>query len=176
MISKNYIKKTCGFYISEWHLVTMLLPHIANSVENGEKVETLLNKNIKKEIEEVLSRLNLNKFTEKRIININWENIPNNKFNQIRNYMDEIVKNNDEIEILINGKKEEIDCTNKNIEYWVDMNINKIKNKKINIINCYEISEFNSNINKILDEHDFIINTSGIYPVEEMFESHKKAS
>jgi hypothetical protein len=174
MISRNYIKKNCGFYISEWHFVTMLLPHIVNEVENGIKVETLLNKNIKKEINEVLSKLNINNFTKARVLNINWDNIDNNKFDFKKNYMDEIIKNNDKIEFLVNGKKDEIDNINKNLEYWLDINIDKIKNKDIDITNCYEISEFNSNINKILDEHDYIINTSGKYPVEEMFESHRK--
>lgn len=54
------------------------------------------------------------------------------------------------------------------------MNIEKLEGININIINCYEVSEFNSNINNILDEHDYIINTSGEYPVEEMFQNHKK--
>lgn len=54
------------------------------------------------------------------------------------------------------------------------MNIDKVYGIDINIINCYEVSEFNGNINNILNEHDYIINTSGEYPVEEMFESHDK--
>ena len=54
------------------------------------------------------------------------------------------------------------------------MNIDKIEGIHINIINCYEVSEFNSNINSILNEHEYIINTSGEYPVEAMFEGHRK--
>ena len=50
MIFRNYIRKTCGFYVSEYHMVTMLLPHIVTKVEKGVKIDTILNKNIKQEI------------------------------------------------------------------------------------------------------------------------------
>lgn len=174
MIFKNYIKKTCGFYVSEWHLVTMLLPHIVTKVEKGVKIDTILNNNIKKELKEVISRLNINDITKAKILSINWENSENKEFTYIKEYMEKIVKTNNDIEIIVTGTKNIIDNINKNIEYWLDMNIEKIQGININIINCYEVSEFNSNINNILDKHDFIINTSGEHQVGEMFESHKK--
>lgn len=174
MIFRNNVRKTCGFYVSEWHLVTMLLPHIVTKVEKGIEIDTLLNNNIKQELKEVISRLHINDITKAKILNINWGNIPENSFNYIKNYLEKIIKNNQDIEIIVNGTKTEIDCINKNIEYWLDMNIEKIEGIDINIINCYEVSEFNNNINSILDEHDYIINTSGEHPVGEMFESRKK--
>ena len=54
------------------------------------------------------------------------------------------------------------------------MNIKELEGININIINCYEVSEFNNNINIILDKHDYIINTSGINPVGEIFKSREK--
>lgn len=173
MIFKN-VRKTCGFYVSDWHLVTMLLPHIVTKVEKGIKVDTILNSSIKQELKEVISRLHINDITKAKVLNINWSNVPDNSFNYVKNYLEKTINNDSEIEIIVNGTKSEIDCINKNIEYWLDMNIEKLEGININIINCYEVSEFNSNINSILDEHDYIINTSGEYPVEEMFESHKK--
>ena len=174
MIFRNYIRKTCGFYVSEYHLVTMLLPHIVTKVEKGVKIDTILNKDIKQEIKDLVSKLNINDITKAKILNINWEKIKETDFNHIKNYMEEVVRDNTDIEIIINGTKEEIDLVNKNIEYWLDMNIEKIEGIHINIINCYEVSEFNSNLNSILNENEYIINTSGEYPVEQMYESHKK--
>ncbi len=174
MLFKNNIQKTCGFYVSEFHLVTMLLPHIVTEVEKGTKIEAILNQNIKGEIKEVISRLNINDIVKAKILNINWNKINNNDFNSIKFYMEEIIKNNNDIEIIINGTKKEIDMINKNIEYWIDMNIDRLREININIINCYEVSEFNSNINNILNENDYIINTSGIQPVEEIFRGRKK--
>lgn len=174
MIFRNYIRKTCGFYVSEYHMVTMLLPHIVTKIEEGVKIDTILNKNIKGEIKELISKLNINDITKAKILNINWENSEENNFSYIKDYMRKLVENYNDIEIIINGTKEEIDDINKNIEYWLDMNIEKIQGIHINIINCYEISEFNSNINVILDNHNYIINTSGEYPIEEMLEEKKE--
>ncbi len=174
MIFRNSIRKTCGFYVSEYHMATMLLPHIVTKIEKGVKIDTILNKNIKRELKELISKLNINDITKAKILNIRWENVEENDFDYIKDYMENIIKNNNDIEIIINGTKKQIDKVNKNIEYWLDMNIEKLEGININIINCYEISEFNSNINNILNEHNNIINTSGEYPVEEMFEGHRK--
>ena len=174
MIFRNYIRKTCGFYVSEYHMVTMLLPHIVTKVEKGVKIDTILNNNIKKEIKELVSKLNINDITKAKVLNINWESTDEKDFSEIKDFMEKVIKNSNDIEILINGTKSQIDNINKNLEYWLDMNIDKIEGIHINIINCYEVSEFNSNINSILNEHEYIINTSGEYPVEAMFEGHRK--
>ena len=60
--------------------------------------------------------------------------------------------------------------------------INKLLNKflkeninnKERIINCYKVSEFDDNINEILDEHEYIFNTSGIHRIEDVFKDYKK--
>ena len=174
MLFRDNIQKTCGFYVSEYHLVTMLLPHIVTEIEKGTKIEAILSNDIKKEIKDVISKLNINDIVKAKILNINWNKTNNNDFNSIKFYMNEIIKNSNNIEIIVNGKKEEIDIVNKNIEYWIDINIDRIKEKSINIISCYEVTEFNSNINSILNENNYLINTSGIQPVEEIFESRKK--
>ena len=174
MIFRNYIRKTCGFYVSDYHMATMLLPHIVTKIEKGVKIDTILNKNIKREIKELISKLNINDITKAKVLNINWEDTKETDFTYIKDYMEYMIRNSNDVEIIINGTKKEIDNINKNIEYWLDMNIEKIEGIHINIINCYEISEFNSNINKILDEHNYIINTSGEYPVEKMFEGHRE--
>lgn len=174
MIFRNYVRKTCGFYVSEYHMATMLLPHIVTKVEKGVKIDTILNNKIKKEIKELVSKLQINDITKAKVLNISWENAKVKDFSDIKDYMEKIIENNNDIEIIVNGTKQEIENINKNIEYWLDMNIDKIEGIHINIINCYEVSEFNSNINSILNEHEYIINTSGEYPVESMFEGHRK--
>lgn len=174
MIFRDNVRKTCGFYVSEYHLVTMLLPHIVTKIEKGEKIDAILKKEVKKEMKELVSKLNINDITRAKILNINWGEAGDINFNYIKNYMEGLIKNNKNIEIIVNGTKEEIDDININIEYWIDMNIEKMEGIHINIINCYEVSEFNSNINAILGEHDYIVNTSGEYPVGEAFKEYRK--
>lgn len=174
MYMNDNIQKTCGFYVSDFHLVTMLLPHIVTEIEKGTKIYAIMNKNITNEVKQVISRLNINDIVKKKILNINWNKTTNNDFNFIKYYMDEITKEKIEIEIIITGSKAYIDTINRNIEYWMDTNKEKTKDAYVNLINCYEVAEYNSNINSILNENNFLINTSGIKPVEEIFEARKK--
>ena len=74
--------------------------------------------------------------------------------------------------IFINGSKNYIDLTNKNIDKFLSENKGKYKEINIKIINCYEVSEFNFNIKEILDAHDKILNTSGEKEICEVFEGY----
>lgn len=50
----------------------------------------------------------------------------------------------------------------------------KLKKKEIRIINCYEVTEFNQDLNEILDEHDKVLNTAGVHEIEEMYAGYVK--
>ena len=45
------IKKICSFYVSDWHLTAMLLPYITNKLQKNERINTILNKDIKEKME-----------------------------------------------------------------------------------------------------------------------------
>jgi len=75
--------------------------------------------------------------------------------------------------IIIKGDKNYIDSINMNIDQYIEKNINKIK-KQVNIINCYELECFNSNILEILDYHDKVLNTSGEKEIYEVFEGYER--
>ena len=66
-INKN-LKSICSFYASEWHLVTMLLPNLDQKINKGVKVTTILEKDLTKEMETLLTKLHLD--DKKEIINI----------------------------------------------------------------------------------------------------------
>ena len=170
------IKRICSFYVSDWHLTTMLLPYITKKVENNEKISTILNKNIKENMIELISRINIQDTIKKEIIKINWENNYKNTVEEINNYMKETIKGIEKISIIITGNKKEIESTNKIIEKWIINNISFLTKKEINIINCYNVEEFNNNMKEILDEHDYMLNTSGEHEISEMFEGYSKKS
>ena len=72
--------------------------------------------------------------------------------------------------IIISGNKQYIDKMNKNIAKY----LNKIeKQRKVTIINCYEVMEFNENIHEILSLHDKILNTSGEKEIGEIFDGYQ---
>ena len=44
------IKKICSFYVSDWHMITMLLPHVNNAINNKTKITTILEDDYKDKI------------------------------------------------------------------------------------------------------------------------------
>ena len=155
------ITKICGFYVSDWHLVTMILPYINEKLNNGSKVSTILEKDISENVGTLLEKLNIE--NKEKILNIKW-----NKNNQVKLALNGI-KEGQELIILINGDKEFIDEQNKKIQKYFKTHIliNNIK-----IINLYEITQFNGSITEILDEHDKIINTSGEREISDVFQEY----
>lgn len=162
------IMKLCSFYVSDWHLVTMLLPYINRKINEKEKIVTVLENDIKNNVETLVKRLNLR--NEEEILNINWSKKDN--YISINKLLNDNIKEN--IIIIVNGTKEYINEANKNIDEIIKKNIDKIEQKNIKIINCYEIVEFNGSIVEILDKHDKILNTSGEKEINEVFEDYTR--
>lgn len=64
---------------------------------------------------------------------------------------------------------EYIEKANKNIEKL----LKNISGKHITIIDCYNATQYKE-VDKILDKHKFVLNTSGIKEIEEVFKDYKK--
>lgn len=168
------IKTVCGFYISRTHLVTMILPYLKNKLDKNIKFNTILEYSLMENVNEVLSKLIINDKEKEKILELNWKEDKIQKYPNIEKDIKCDLENNKEIILLISGSKEYISKVNKIIDKILEKNNNKLKNKKVTIINCYEVTEFDDNIREILDLHEFIINTSGIHRVEEIFEDYQK--
>lgn len=167
------IKTVCGFYISRTHLITMILPYLKNELNKNIKFNTILEYSLIENVNDVLSKLILNDNEKEKILDLNWKDTKVQKYSNIEKDIKCDLENNKEIILLISGSKDYISQTNKIIDKILDKN-NKLKNKKVTIINCYEVIDFDDNIREILNLHDFIINTSGIHRVEEVFEDYQK--
>lgn len=172
-MEKNNLK-ICSFYVSDWHLTAMLLPYIEESVEKQEHLNTILEKNISYNMKEILNRIKISERKKEEIIKIGWENKNIIKYGDIKKYMEKITKNQKETTIIIEGTRERIESINKNIDKWMKKSEKKMARKQIKIINCYEVTEFNKDLNEILDQHDKILNTSGIHEIEEMYLGYVK--
>lgn len=163
-VQENNLTKLCSFYVSDWHFVTMLLPYINKKINEQAKIATILEKDMQKNVEILVEKLNLK--NKEKILNINW-----NKIKEVNKSM-ESIESNQELIILVSGSREFIKKQNKKlIMYFQTKNIKK----SIKIINCYEVIEFNGNIQEILDEHDKILNTAGEKEITEVFTDYKKS-
>lgn len=166
-IQKMNVSKLCSFYVSDWHIVTMLLPYINSEINNGKKIIPIFEKSINERVQALVNKLNLK--NKEKILKLNWKEINGIKYSNI----DKIIKNNknEELTIIVNGSKNYIEIVNENIKKSIQKN--RI-NKNIKIVDCYEVIEFNGNLQKILDTHDKILNTSGEKEIEEVFEGYEK--
>ena len=156
MCLNNNVEKDCSFYVSDFHLLAMILPYINRELEDGRKVVTILEQDLQKELEIFVSKMNLKKETKDKIMSLNWNK--NNK--EIKN----IESNTD---VFVVGNKNYID----NVNYIIDNKNERTTNSKI--INCYKVFEFNNNIEEILNSHNRILNTSGEKDIKEIFKKSK---
>ena len=123
-------------------------------------------------MKEILTRVKMSERKKEEIIKMDWENKTSIKYGDIKKYMERITKIDKQITIIVEGHRERIEYINKNIERWIKKSEKKLKRKEIKIINCYEVTEFNQDLQEILDSHDKILNTSGIHNIEEMYEGY----
>ena len=172
MEKSNSIKKVCGFYVSSVHLVTMLLPYLNKQIEEQIEIIPFLEFDLRKNVETILSKIVLNEKDKERILNINWKNTKIQKITNIESKLKEKTKREKELIVLISGSKKYI----KEVNEIVDKYFSNYRNNKkyITVINCFEVEEFDDDIREILDEHEYIINTSGINKIEDVFEIYKE--
>ena len=173
MRSNRVEKRVCGFYVSRMHLVTMILPYIKIQANKDVKIQTVLENDLIEDVNNILSNLIINDEQKEKILKIDWKNKKIQKYANIEKRLKSILGNN-ETDILVSGSRKYIEEVNKIIDKFLIKNNSKICDKTITIINYYEVKEFDENIREILDEHEFIINTSGIHEIGDIFEDYKK--
>ena len=153
------INKMCSFYVNEWHLTIMILPYITKELEDKKKIKIISEANLEAHIQSIIERTNIKEVTKKQINKIDWK--------ETENIQEKLNNTKENTDIIIIGNKEYIEKTNKIIE-------ETIKNTEITIINCYEVMQFNNNMEQILKTHDKVLNTSGARGIEEIYEGYNK--
>ena len=166
------IKKVCGFNISSIHFSMMILPYIKKELEAKKDVITILEANLEKNINQILSKLTITDEEKEKILNINWKKT-DIKESRIQKYIREKIADNDNLDIIVYGSEQYIKCAGQVIDTVLEGNVKK--NKNIKIIDCYNINDFNENIKEILGNHDTMFNTSGEHKIEDVFEGYNLA-
>lgn len=167
---ENQMKKVCGFYVNELHFTTMILPYIRKEIEANNTIITILQNDMKSNVEEVLSKMNLNEILENKILEINWEKTVSVKYSNIKQQLEKANGQAQNINIFIKGDKEFIKMVNQNIEKAIQ-NV-KMENM-VTAINFYNITGF-TNVSEITNLHEYILNTSGIRKIKDVFMKEKK--
>lgn len=154
--NKNSKDKVCAFYASDYHFEMMTLPYISKKLDESKKIVILSENDLNDTINVLIERTNLKTDKKNKILNLNWNNNDLEKFRMIS----ENVKNQEETIIFVKGKENYINNVNKNIEKWIENNVNS------KVINCYDIQEIGSKINRIMENYGTILSTSGEKAIE----------
>lgn len=128
---ENKVKRICDLYVNDWHLTTTLLPYINTQISKNTEIITILENGIIDNVKELLSKMNLNKATQDKILQIDWTSTIY-KHSKIKNIIEEKQKIANKIEIIIKGSKEYIENANKGIEKLLqEINRNGSKSNKL---------------------------------------------
>ena len=134
-------QRICTFFVSSYHLLTIILPYINKTINEEKDVEVILEKDITKSVKRYLKIVDLYAEQEEKILSLNWKKENKNVFE----------KELSNTEIFIIGSQKFI----KKISSKLDS-----KNTG-NIIDCYYINKLEK-INEINEKYDFVLKTYGI--------------
>ena len=164
MIDKGkQIKRACGFYADNWHFTMMTLPYLHTIIQ--EKVITILQSDITKNIEEILLKMNLNKDLKNKILEINWKKTYPIKYSKIEQTIGKINQGQAQnIHIFIKGDKTYI----KTVDEMLEKALKKVKIKNpITLVHFYDIAQI-TNMNEIMKKYKYILNTAGMRKTKEL--------
>lgn len=127
-------EKTCCFYVSEFHLEMLIVPYIREKI--NQNINILSEKNLRKTIEILISRLNINEGEKEKILQLNWDG-------------EEKIEEN--CNVIIIGSKKFIEEKSAEIE---KMNI-------LSVLDCYDFEQEKDNMDDIIKQYKKKLNTLG---------------
>ena len=153
MVENVEAQRYCSLYVNDMHLIVMLIPYIERELEKKEKIITILENDLENYIDTIVKKVNLGREKKNKIKRINWKKNLLSK-EQIGEIKGET--------ILIKGSYEFIQSVNE-----------VLKTEDNRVIDCYDIDTFEQNSRTILEQHNAILNTSGIRKISDMFQINK---
>lgn len=134
-------QRICTFFVSEYHLLTIILPYINKTITEEKDVEIILEKDITRSLKKYLKIVDLYADQEEKIISLNWK----------KESKDVYEKDLSNSEVFIIGSQKFIKKVNSKLD---------VKNTRI-IFDCYYINKL-ENINEINEDYEYILKTYGI--------------
>lgn len=134
-------QRICTFFVSEYHLLTIILPYINKTITEEKDVEIILEKDITRSLKKYIKIVDLYADQEEKIISLNWK----------KESKDVYEKDLSNSEVFIIGSQKFIKKVNSKLD---------VKNTRI-IFDCYYINKL-ENINEINVDYEYILKTYGI--------------
>lgn len=150
----NLENKICSFNVNEYHLVTILIPYIYETINEGKKVITFFEKDLNEVCEKVLNTNSLFWKNKNIFKELEWGKVETNKLSE------KFVDANESDIVIIAGKEEFIEKINALILNF---------HTNFTLVNCFEINEFNENLEMKMKNYSKILNTKGIKEIKEAY-------
>ena len=141
-------EKMCIFFASDYHFEMISLPYIQEKLDENKKIIILTENNLEETIKVLIKKIYLKKEKKDKFLEINWKNDDIEKIEFIKQNLEQ------EMVIFIKGKEKYISEMNETIKKYV-------QNKNIELIDCYNIEELGKIPDKIINQYNNILNTSG---------------
>lgn len=141
--------KFCSFYVSDIHLVTMLLPYINEKIKEKKEFITMFETDISESAEKVIKSISLKRKEEVSFLNIGWKK--RDKIGNIR-LKDKYV--------VVMGNDDYIKRINLELER---------REENFTIINCFEVFQAEKIIDEIVNNHEKMINSKGENDIDKIF-------
>lgn len=141
-------ESSCAFYASDYHLEMIILPYINENLKENKNVYVFTQNNLEDTINTLVGKVNFENEIKHNILNINWKNEDENKYN-------ELIKDNKDMMIFVKGNEEYIEKVNNNLKQ-----IKEYKN--VEIVDCYNIEEVGNMAKSIAEKYKNVISSNFI--------------
>ena len=145
-------KNFCSFYVSEYHLLTILLPYIDEQISNSKNVRLILEEDMIESVKKYLKRYEINNMS--KIIKLGWKKEIEDKI--------EISENIDNVII----------CGHETFVKKINREISKFE-RNVELVKCYNVDSLN-NLNEVARENDFVLRTNGLCEIKKSSHNEQK--
>lgn len=144
--------KICSFCVNDYHLAVMILPYIYEVINEGRKVITFLDRDLK-EISNKVIMTNKKFWESEELRKIDFEKT---KFDKLSQKFENVQEND---VIIVAGKDDFIERMNRLI---INFHTN------FTIVNCFHVSDIAKNENFKISDYAKILNTKGLEKIEKL--------
>ena len=147
-IYKKTKEKICTLYVSDYHFEIVSLKYINDNIEKNRSIVIFTEDSLEESFNKLLGCVNFSKEKKDKLLEIDWDNNDNEKFNLINNAEKEII-------VFIKGDETYMKNTHSKL--------NDIENSYniIKIIDCYNIEDSIDAPEYIIQNYNKILKTSG---------------
>lgn len=156
--NKDTKEKICAFYASDYHFEMISLPYINKKIEENNEVVILTENNLEETMKNLLKNINLKEEKKEEIWKIDWKNNDSEKLEAIKAKMN----GKKDIIVFVKGNEKYIRKVNQNMKEWIP------KEKRIKIVDCYNIEEVGENLKEVMAGYHKILKTFGEKEIEKL--------